>query len=540
MANAKSPSEAGAVNFGEIVVHLGAGECSELDRFLEGRPGKVVLVEADPEISEDLRIRTQDLPGVVVVNKVIGVDTGAVSFRRFNFSDANSIAKPAGILNAFPGLKQVDEVRSNAIGVNEFLDTQGLNEFTRRHLVINLTGIEGLVVEALLGAGRLPDLDKVELTIGNECLYEGAKTLDDAVLLFQSNGFRLLEKRASDPEYSHLTFEKDPVALENIHLKKEVGLLKAETKRNSDELASLSGSIDEKTAAIDELKAKLKESQAVLADTRRELESVLKSKAEAEALLTSELAEVRGRNKQFVDERDRDQKKIKELTNELGSIRQLAKDSKSEIASLTVKVSGLEENSRRALSANQELSAELEKLNAKEAEWVDRVRALKEANEAQDLLINAGETELAKLAEESLELKRRTKSRGQTIEQVQVENARVKNVLQDLERKIEKIEVEARSSAESFGRANSRLEATVEEKSRLSEALNKSHDEVTELRHRLSTLTEEMEAMGKEKRKYESEKSELAGRQRMLDREIDRAEAQIDLIKEVLLRDLGI
>ena len=90
------------------IVHFGAGICSELANYLTLQPRQLLLVEADPELAEDLQKRTTDCESVQVTRAAVAGKPGPAIFHRFSLPEVNSLHHATGLLELFPGLKTVE------------------------------------------------------------------------------------------------------------------------------------------------------------------------------------------------------------------------------------------------------------------------------------------------------------------------------------------------------------------------------------------------------------------------------------------------
>ncbi len=78
------------------LVHLGAGQCSELDEHLALRPQKLLLVEADPRLAASLQARTTKLANVQVVCQAVAGHPGPAIFHRYNLPGTSSLHPASG------------------------------------------------------------------------------------------------------------------------------------------------------------------------------------------------------------------------------------------------------------------------------------------------------------------------------------------------------------------------------------------------------------------------------------------------------------
>ena len=99
----------------DIIIHLGAGRGQEIDEYLKMGAGKIVLVEADPEMARTLMRRTSDLSEVKVVQAAISSKDGKALLKVFNLKAFNSLRSPTVLQELFPGLRLLREIGVNAL-----------------------------------------------------------------------------------------------------------------------------------------------------------------------------------------------------------------------------------------------------------------------------------------------------------------------------------------------------------------------------------------------------------------------------------------
>jgi 16S rRNA A1518/A1519 N6-dimethyltransferase RsmA/KsgA/DIM1 with predicted DNA glycosylase/AP lyase activity len=87
----------------DTLVHLGAGQCSELDSYLALKAGKIVLVEADPQIAAALQARTASLPNVRVMCNAVAGSAGPAVFIVTTCRGQAAFALQPACCNSFQG-----------------------------------------------------------------------------------------------------------------------------------------------------------------------------------------------------------------------------------------------------------------------------------------------------------------------------------------------------------------------------------------------------------------------------------------------------
>ena len=101
----ETPSQSGEGQTQQPVgalVHLGAGQCSELDAHLALRPQELLLVEADPRLAASLQARTTKLANVQVVCQAVAGHPVPAIFHRYNLPGTSSLRPASGLVRYFP------------------------------------------------------------------------------------------------------------------------------------------------------------------------------------------------------------------------------------------------------------------------------------------------------------------------------------------------------------------------------------------------------------------------------------------------------
>ena len=280
------------------VIHLGSGLCRELDDYLAQAPRRVLLIEADPDTSEQLRRRTADQATVEVRCLALAARSGPATLHRYNLPEANSLHPAEGLQQLFPGLRLLETVELEARDVVGVIDALDLEADAEHLLVIELPGEDVGVLEALHAADLLSRFRHLRLHSGLEPLYRGSVPAMTLVEWLKARGFDLVERDdRDDPDQPYWLFTLNPLKLEQAALRKQIETLTAEKAALTKDKTALAAARDEQTKLAAErqtqiatLKTQLQEQQ----NRVTQLESELAERDQRQAFMDEELHKAEG------------------------------------------------------------------------------------------------------------------------------------------------------------------------------------------------------------------------------------------------------
>lgn len=284
------------------VVHIGAGTGEGVPAWREAGAKRITLIEGDPETAERLeaQIGTQD--GVRVVQAVVSGDVRERAFRRVNFPDLNSLRRPTGLKELFPGLKTLSTELAQPVDPAELIAPLDLSEQGSNLLLIEAPGEALGILEALAAADLLLRFDRIQLSEARAPLYDQAPPAAEILAYLVAAGFSAaFEDDPGDPERPLLLAEIDRAALvrkrqfeamtakradEIAGLRGELAVARGETARVVKQLAGVQAKTGQQAGQqVGQLQDQIADLNSQLAGTRAEL-------AEATGQLTAQVAQI--------------------------------------------------------------------------------------------------------------------------------------------------------------------------------------------------------------------------------------------------------
>ncbi len=475
------------------IIHLGAGSCNELDDYLVERPAHLLLIEADRQLADALEIRTAGYPQVEVINRAVASQSGPVTFHRYNLPDVSSLRRASSsLLELFPGLKATQDLQMEAVDPSALLQPMQLDVDQPNWLVIDLPGEELPVLKVLQQDGLLHFFDQLKLYCSHQSLYEESEPAAIIIQWLQDQGFDLLaEEESHDPDRPCWTLKRNKLQLQYRELKQQlVKLMQANDKQEK--------LINERQIQVEQLTKARDEQAKLVAVHKAQLEKVNQDKSDQVKLVNEHQAQI----EQLTKARDEQAKLVAVHKAQLEKVNQAKSDQENLVNGRQAQIEQLTKARDEQAKIVAEYKAQLEKV--------------KQAKSDQEKRVNERQAQIEKL----------TKARD----------------------KQAKLVVEHKTQLEKVNQVKTNQEKLVNDRQAQIEQLTKARDEQARLavEHKAQLETANQGKTNQEKlandrqiqiEKLEQQLAELNQRQPMLDDEFVKAEAQIELIKDILIRE---
>ncbi|WP_409523344.1 hypothetical protein [Nitrincola sp. MINF-07-Sa-05] len=376
----------------DTLIHLGAGRCTEFAAYQQINPERIILVEGNKDIVEYLKDAYGSNPQVELIHQVVAEAKRQVIFNRFSLSDANSTFEPDALLEYYPGIRQIDQIETEAEDISELINRLSLTT-TQNILVVDLPGQEGQLIRRLAEAGVLDQFEQLWVYTNAQSLYQQEADVSETLTWIEGQGYDFTGTDTSmDLERPCYQFYRHPLVLENTKLLQKVQE-QAEAAANTEKtLAVTQQSLAEAQKSLSSIKQaneKLKVEKTDLELSKQSLSRQLSKSDEHLKLSNQQLAESEKAVAQI-------HASLAEAQKELASIRQTNEQLEAEKSEL--------------IAANESLIAQLsitrENLDNNRTWFITR----KEQAEKGELRINELTAKLAEseqklvLTQQSLEM----------------------------------------------------------------------------------------------------------------------------------------
>lgn len=177
-------------NIDGTILHLGAGECGELESYLETSAEQIVLVEPDPDAARVLRQRASAEPRVKVIEAAVAGFGDSGCLHRYNLTSLATLHPLKHLPTQWPGLKEVDQVNVKVLDLAQVMAQVGFSESKRHWLVVETPGEEGKVLRGIGECEEPQRFGYISLHLG--CLTPQLEQVRPALLqTLEEVGYRL-------------------------------------------------------------------------------------------------------------------------------------------------------------------------------------------------------------------------------------------------------------------------------------------------------------------------------------------------------------
>jgi FkbM family methyltransferase len=410
----------------DTIVHLGAGRCSELNDYLAQRPRRLLLVEADPQLADDLQNRTKDRESVQVSCAAIAGQPGPATFNRYNLPEVNSLHAANKLIELFPGLKTVEQLKVNAISPDSLLSLLKLNAEQENLLIIDLPGEELPVLQVLKQSQKLHLFSQMILHCGCEPLYEGSEPAEQVLEWLRNEGFDLVaEDNSINPDRPCWTLRRNDLQLRNHELQEQVEQLAYKNQELKNDAAALQGQVEALTSELDVQKKQAKERETQIGQ--------LKKAGDQQARLAA------GREQQLEElRRDRDkqtnlanmrQLKISELSQSHDEQMKLAKERHARINELTKALDEVTKTQTDHKKWNESQKTQLEKLEREKKQLQQQLQDVKQKDEQSIKIVEDRKQRVEQLEQQLAEKSYRQQLLDEELNKAEVQIEMIKDVL---------------------------------------------------------------------------------------------------------------
>jgi hypothetical protein len=534
----------------EGLVLVGAGFSSELGRFAKLKPPSVVFIEADESTHKKLESTIREHDAWVAHRALVAERDGEAIFYGASNPSESGLIEPSSLTKIWRNLKTKNQERRVATTLDRLLKDE-----TSPGGKANWIVVDCLPAVSIL-SGALASLEKSDVVVTRAILDPAILTLpganrNEVESFLSERGFRCVSVEGEHhPAVGHLIFVRDWRALATV----QIEALRADLGRRDRVHAELA-------VSFDALQVERNDQAVLAAAWQRQLEETtaardFKSQLAAERQdLADQLAKTNHENLQHANQLGT---RLDEVSQQRDKALQDASKYFESVERLNESLDGqrsLAEQRLRDLQASiakceveTNLAAERHSLNEQLVRTSDEnLRLADELRVQLDKLARERDSAVHDLARCARSIEQLTTERDVQIDLVNQRQQQLEEALVGSERQAQ-LGAEQRQIADQLatrfdersrelGELQPKLEqarATIQDRAN---RVNVLESERNELEARLAKAQEETQERSSRVDALEAERGELQARQVRLDQEMLKAEAQIELIKDVILRE---
>lgn len=473
-----------------LVVGAGAGD--DLAAWRAQKPKRLVLVEPNPELARVLSKKIRAQAGEELITKAcLARDANTAGLQILSMALESGLFSPAKALREFwPNLAVAKIIQVEAESICSLVSGLGLNPQENNALILDAPGAEAELLQALMASPDSKSFSTISVRTAPKPLYESGTCQETVEAALRSAFYDPKQAEESDvsPHVS-LGFTLDTRAVLIAERDSKIALLEQQ-------LRDLAKAKDQEIAALEQQTRELAQAKD---EEITALRSDLAELSVAQSVLLKEKSDLLASRDTLT----------KEKSNLIAARDTLAKE-KEDLAAQITQLVGQRESIRTELDQTRLANQKIQSAKAQ--------------------LAQAKDQEIAGLGSEITQL-------ISTRDTLLKEKADLLHKTQGLEKE----RAELISVRDSLAKEKSNLTAardTLEkEKADLEAARDTITKEKSDLTAVLDTLTREKAELSANVVQLQSTNQELTARQALFNEELAKAEGQIELIKDLILRD---
>lgn len=190
------------------LVWLGAGTATEPAGLLDCAE-QIILVEARESACLSLQ---QKYPQEQfrIQQRLLTVDGSSVEFTQYNLVEYSAIQPATGLKALFPGLKAANSERLNSTRITDLITELALHSHNNL-LVIEIGDSNLALIAAMQQHGQLNQFSEIRIQTSIESLYASAATASEISTFLQEHGYLLQYTSEQDPDLPWLSFSLNPL-----------------------------------------------------------------------------------------------------------------------------------------------------------------------------------------------------------------------------------------------------------------------------------------------------------------------------------------
>ncbi|HBS81997.1 hypothetical protein [Halomonas sp. 3D7M] len=451
-----------------MILHIGAGQASELPQWRKSGATRIVLVEPNPMLAHQLRHKAAGDATLTIVEAAVTPSSANTQLYEYNLPEANSLRPATGLKRLFPGLKTTATHSVATLTPTQLLADYGPAQGERAQLVLQTPGEEGAILNELIETGQLNQFQQLHLYANPEPYYQGSIAAKDILQQLAEAGFDITDVDQQDPDWPHWQLTRHPLKDQLLSLQEETAALKQQ--------------LQERQQQLEASQQQSKKHQQKAEETAQQAQAQLKEKA-------NQLAEVHAQCQQLKE----DNETLKKQLNQAQKASQQHQQTQSETAKQLEQAQQQQANTQQTLAATE-----------------SKLKQVEEQRQAE----KTAHKELQHKFEEThgwfVGRKQQAEERAEKLKSLQNELAVKAEQAASLEEKLKASEEEREKYKNYFANRKKQHEESQAQLTEAQQTLKEKDTTISQLSEQLTTLQQSHERFGQLESKLES----LFGEQR--------------------------
>ncbi|MCP8900292.1 hypothetical protein [Gilvimarinus xylanilyticus] len=289
------------------IVHIGAGQGSELPTYLSSAAERIILVEPNPQLAEQLRQQAEGDNRVTVLEQAVGGARAGSELHVYNLAHTASLYPLDGLKNLYPGLRLANThsvQRQTPAQLFNQLSIQGYHNL----LVVQAPGAESDILTALAQSNRFETFANIYFQATKPGLYQCPKV--NAAEKLKTLGYQLTEGIATSTA-QNLYAQLDTGMLALTRLTEQLDEAKQKHKKERSAHKKVQKQLTEYKTNAKATNARLAELDKTLTETQVALQNA----TQAEVGLQQQLSSKQEQLQQQQDDLQATQQQLAEQTS---------------------------------------------------------------------------------------------------------------------------------------------------------------------------------------------------------------------------------
>jgi chromosome segregation ATPase len=563
------------------VVTAGFWESDVIAALLAADPKKLIMFEPDNALYAAASAHYADNLNVEVCNATLANSTGQADYFVFTPNRFSSLLKPKNLLKVYRKNTTDNVVSIKVSTVKSVCEQEKILPCAGNILLLGVNCPSTILSDAAQ-TDYLSYFDAIVVRQPKPGLYETEQQQETLGTMLQEHQFSCAQEIAGDAMYTQFVYVRDhqlekmsalqakvtQAETRNAAIAKQLKEAESRSSRFESSATELNTHYSKLKAQCEELTAKvsaleIKGSELATQNTQLDA-SVLKAKAQDEKLsadvtqkqtaieqMAAQITALQNKENGLVEGQKNKDAQIAELTAQRDQQAKGHQETKQQAESLKAQNEKLSADRAQKLTANEQLAAQVTALQAKQNELAESQKN----KDAQLAELAAQRDQQAKGHQETKQQAESLKAQNEKLSadraQKQTENEQLAAQVTALQNKKNELLENQKNKDVQMEKVNAEivkfkndLEASSKDKAQLLASSEKLNKDLLDTRQKLENeLTQgtlkkqQLVALAEHVRELQSERVSLIEKQQAIDLEMAKVEAQIELIKDVVIRE---